>query len=242
MIMITGKTRVILVTVIYIIAGMALSLGNGLVIGEREYQNDINLELGLWTPDTKIEQTFIASMNNLSRIDFRLDSYHPWDSPYLDCRLFEIDTEENPFKLRYEFIREHSREVRSKRLNGWMLSGHMFNSFSVTPLLQSKNKRYLFSIQSPGLKKGGTSILLASPTDRYLYFGNLFVNGERKEGDLAFRALYKQPRLELICKIVQRLALQKPFIFSTPAVYYILFISYLFFLGLLFYWFLALTG
>ena len=208
--------------------------GKGMIIGKRENQTNIDLEVGLWTSGTVVEQTFMASMDNLCRIDFYIDSYYPWDSPYLECRLFEIQTDENPANLTYQFIQVHRDEVRFKRLNGWTLSGHMFNSFSFPPIPQSEGKRYLFSIQSPGLKKGGSSILLASPEDRYQYYGNLFINEEKKDGDLAFRVLYQKPRNWLIQKSIARLVLEKPSIFSSPLAFYLLFLLYL---GLL--WMLA---
>lgn len=219
--------RVSLILIICsVILGIVLLQGNGLIVGHEENQNDRNLELGLWTPGTKIEQTFIASQDNLSRIDVAFESYQPWDSPYLDCRLFEIDTPENPHNLTYEFIRNHRREIRYKRINGWLLSIHMFNSFSFAPIADSQNKRYLFSIQSPGLKQGGTSIVLASPGDRYEH-GNLFVNREKQKGDLAFRALYEQPRKQVIQRSFARLALYKPIPFSKPVSYYLLFGGYI---------------
>lgn len=237
-----GKSRVVYIIVSVLVVGIIMFLGNGVMIGPKDNQNAIDLEVGLWTPGTTIEQTFIASMDNLSRIDFYTDSYHPWDSPYLDCRLFEIHTEKNPFDLSYEFIKNNRKEIHYKRLNGWMLSIHMFNSFSFPPIPQSKNKAYLFTIQSPGLKKGGTSILLASSSDRYMYYGNLFVNGERKEGDLAFRLLYTRPRSWLIQRSFERLGLQKPALFSSPISYYVLIGVYLILLGLLFYCLLGINA
>ncbi|MCP4400628.1 MAG: glycosyltransferase family 4 protein [bacterium] len=216
-----GKFRYFVLTIVGLLAACLLFLpGNGSVVGERESQPVGDLEVGLWTPDTRVEQTFIATAHRLHRIDFRVDSYHPWSSPYLDCRLFEIDTEQSPFELTYKSIQDRAREIRYTRINGWAISWHMFNSFSFAPIPQSKDKRYLLSIQSPGLKKGGGSILLASSGDEYLYYGNLFVDGERKQGDLAFRALYLRPRSQILRKSVQRLALYKPFPFSTPATLY----------------------
>ena len=212
---------------VLLLGGVLLLFGSGVIIGDRESQDATNLELGLWTPDTTIEQTFIASMDNLSRVDFRLDSYHPWDSPYLDCRLFEILSDHKPPDLTYAFIQRNRREVRYKRVNGWLLSGHMFNEFAFAPIADSRDKRYLLSITSPGLRQGGTSILLASSIDRYLYNGNLFVNGERQDGDLAFRVLYSKPRFPLLQRSFQRIALQKPGVFSAPVTYSILAVLYL---------------
>jgi hypothetical protein len=209
--------------------------GHGVVIGDDENQDDTRLELGIWASDTIFEQTFVASQNNLCRLDFFVDSYHPWDSPYLDCRLFEIDTAENPQNLTYEFIRRNMQEVRYNRINGWLISGHMPNSFSFAPIADSRKKRYLLSIQSPGLKRGGSSILLASPRERYEK-GNLFVNGEKKEGDLGFRVFYEKPRIQLIRQSFTRLALQKPYPFSKSATYYMLFGVYLMLLIMFFYW------
>jgi hypothetical protein len=219
--------QISLVVMCSIIAGVFLFQGHGLVVGRDEKQEDKNLELGIWSSEMTFEQTFIASQNNLCRIDFFVDSYRPWESPYLDLRLFEIPTAEKPRNLSYEVIRNISKEIRYKRLNGWLLSYHMFNDFSFAPIADSQNKRYLLSIQSPGLKKGSTSsILLASPRERY-EDGNLFVNGEKQKGDLTFRALYEQPRIQVIRQSVTSLALQKPYPFSKPVAYYVLFIGYM---------------
>ena len=219
--------QISLVIICIIIAGVLLFQGHGLVIGREEKQEDKNLEMGIWSHETRFEQTFIASQNNLCRIDFFVDSYRPWESPYLELRLFEIPTAENPHNLSYEVIKNISKEVRYKRLNGWLLSYHMFNNFSFAPIADSQNKRYLLSIQSPGLKKGSTSnILLASPRERY-EDGNLFLNGEKQEGDLTFRALYEQPRIQVIRQSVISLALQKPYPFSKPGTYYVVFLTYI---------------
>ena len=198
----------------------------GMIIGERENQNDISLQVGLWTRDTKIEQTFIASQDHLTRLDFWVDSFHPWDNPYLECRLSEIQTTQNPLDLPYAFIQAQRTEVRAQRLHGWLISAHMFNSCAFAPIADSKNKRYLLTVLTPGLKKAGSSILAGSPGDRYPYFGNLFVNGEAQAGDLAFRALYAQPRWQLIQKAAAKIALQKPSLFAIPAAYYVIGICY----------------
>ena len=198
----------------------------GLVIGHRENQTDVRLEIGLWTTATLIEQTFTASQPQLTRIDFWIDSYRPWDSPSLECQLFEFDSHQPVTALSYHELRAHLKEVRARRLNGWLLSPHMFNAFEFEPLPDSQGKRYLFAISSPNLRRGGSSILLASARKRFddeLFF----VDGARKENDLAFRALYARPNIELIQNTAARLALQKPAPFSFPVVYYLLFGSYL---------------
>lgn len=207
--------------------GVIFLEGDGLTIGVRENQEDIVREIGLWTPNTIVGQTFRASRDKLCQIDFRLDSFHPWDTPFLDCRLFEIEAFESVSDMSYEEIKAASREVRERRLNGWFMSGHMFNSFFFEPILDSKGKFYLFSLQSTGLKKGGTSIVLASHKNRYPYYGNLFINGKAQEGDLAFRALYLKPRTQLLQQSFEKLALQKPFPFSYPITYYGLFGVYI---------------
>ena len=215
--------------------GLVFFLGNGVYVPHKEFQRDTSLELGLWTSGTTIEQTFVASQDFLTRIDFYVDSYHAWDSPYIECRLFELDTDENPFTLSHERIMRIRKEVRYIRVNGWFISPHMFNSVTFSAIPDSENKRYLFSVQSPELKHGGSSILSASSIERYMYFGNLFVDGERQEGDLAFRLAYRLPRKDLISASIQRIALQKPPIFSSPGTYYLLAGGYLVLLLGLFY-------
>ena len=198
----------------------------GLVIGHRENQTDVRLEIGIWTTTTLIEQTFTASQPQLTRIDFWIDSYRPWDSPSLECRLFEFDGQQPVAALSYHELRAHLKEVRARRLNGWLLSPHMFNAFAFEPLPDSQGKRYLFAISSPNLRRGGSSILLASARKR-LDHELFFVDGARKDHDLAFRALYARPSIELIQNTAARLALQKPAPFSSSAFYYLLFGSYL---------------
>lgn len=229
---ITGKTIGISITLILfgIMIGIFLLYGDGLILGEEEKQENKDREVGIWTPDTRIEQTFIASQNNLSRLEVAFDSYQPWDSPYLIFRLFEIQTTENPHTLTYRFITQNMTEVRSTQVNGWLLSIHTFNSFSFEPIPDSLHKRYLFSIQSPGVKHGGTSILLASPNERY-ESGNLFIDGEKQDGDLAFRVLYQQPKKDLIPQTASRIVLYKPLPFSRPVAFYSVCAIYIVLLG-----------
>jgi len=207
-------------------SGLFCMVGNGLIVGRRENQTDIRLEIGLWTQGTLIEQTFTASENNLSRLDFWIDSYRPWDSPFLECRIFELHMPQFSKTLPYRNLRAHLKEVRSDRLNGWLLSPHMFNAFAFEPIPDSQGKRYLFSIQSPELKQGGSSIILASAKKR-LDDELFFVDGTLKENDLAFRAMYAQPRLQVILKILARMARQKPAPLNVPFTYALLFGSYL---------------
>lgn len=222
--------------VILLCVALWLCLGTGKLMGVRENQNDKDVEIGLWTPGTLIEQTFVASADRLCRIDFYVNTYHPWDSPYLECRLFELETTQSPDDLSYEMLRQRAKEVRSGRLHGWLLSGHMFNSFTFASLEQSQNKRYLLSIRSPAIKQGGSSILMGSPFDRYQYFGSLFVDGQKQEGDLAFRVLYAQPRLQLFQQAIRRITLQKPWMFASPMTVYLVLIGYLGLVGGLFWW------
>jgi hypothetical protein len=86
----------------------------------------------------------------------------------------------------------------------------MFNTFAFEPISDSQGKRYLLSIQAPDLKQGGSTILLASSRKR-LDFDRFFVDGQAKDSDLAFRALYALPRYQLIPKTAAHIALQKPF-------------------------------
>ncbi|GAK49768.1 hypothetical protein U14_00992 [Candidatus Moduliflexus flocculans] len=231
----SSKQHVIRVIIIVFAALVLISLigwlGNGLVIGRRENQTDIRLEIGLWTKGTLIEQTFSASQNNLARIDFWIDSYRPWDSPFLECRLFELDPQ-FPKALSYGDLHAHLKEVRLKRLNGWLLSPHMFNAFAFEPISDSQGKRYLFTIQSPALKRGGSSIIMASPKKR-LDNELFFINGIHKEGDLAFRAMYAQPRLQVLHKILTHIALRKPALFAFPLTNYLIFGGYFVMLVLL---------
>ncbi|GAK57903.1 hypothetical protein U27_04875 [Candidatus Vecturithrix granuli] len=204
-----------------LLAGVLFFSGNGVVIGQHENQTDIRLEIGFLSRDMRIEQTFLASQNNLTRIDFRLDSHRPWDTPSLVCRLFELDIQAQPAELSYQSLNEHLIEVRSQRLDGWLLSPHTYNTFAFEPIPDSQGKRYLLSIQAPDLKQGGSTIILASPKKRF-ESDQFFVGNQPKNSDLAFRALYALPRYQLIPKTAAHVALQKPFPFSQPAVLYLL--------------------
>lgn len=208
-----------------IVIGMAWLWGKGVIV-DREVQDDINAEFGFWTIDTTFEQSFLAMENNLCRLDVYIHSYHPWDNPFLECRLFEILHSDAAVKLSYQDMLKNLREVRQQRLYGWLISPHMFNAFSFAPIPDSQGKSYLLRIRAPQLKRGGTSILKASPQERYER-GELFVDGDPKKGDLAFRILYQQPRRRVMQESAARLALMKPFPFSHPIAYYLLGVGYL---------------
>lgn len=208
------------------VVGIFLWFSTGVMVGRTENQTDHSVEFAFWTATTTIEQTFIASQNRLCRIDFFVDSFYPWDTPSLECRLFELDTTEEPSRVPYDVLVARRRQVRSQQINGWVISGHMFNSFRFTPIADSSGKRYLFTIQAPDLRKGGPSILLASTRDRYEE-GDLFVDGEKKIVDLSFRTLYVQPRGHLLQRTIARLTLHKPWPFASSLAYYGLLVIYI---------------
>lgn len=217
------NTIAVFLLVVGLLCGIVWLSGQGQIIGLREQQQNINREIGLWTSTTTIAQTFRASQDQLCRIDLYLDSYNPLDSPYLDVRLFELPADTSTTDLSYAEWLQQAKEIRHHRINGWLLSGHMFNSWVFAPIPDSGGKYYLVSLQSPALTRGGSSILLGSPEDTYPYHGHLFVDGEQQPGDLAFRAGYAQPRTVLIQKAVQKLRLQKPWIFSHAMSFYVVF-------------------
>lgn len=210
---------------VIIVIGMAWLWGKGVIV-DREVQDDINAEFGFWTIDTTFEQTFMAMENNLCRLDVYIHSYHAWDNPFLECHLFEILRSDAPMELSYQEMLKNLREVRHQRMYGWLISPHMFNVFSFSPIPDSQGKSYLLRIRAPQLKRGGTSILKASPQERYER-GEFFVDSDKKNGDLAFRILYKLPRWQIIQESAKRLALMKPFPFSHPVAYYIVGVGYL---------------
>ena len=212
-------------TCICCLLGLLLWQGRGAVVGLKDRQEDHRLEVGVWTVNDVVEQTFIASHDDLCRIDVFVDSYYPWHSPYLEFRLFEIDTIEIPNALTYEQLSLGQTPIRTVRLNGWLLSSHMFNGITFEPVTNSSNKRYLLSLRSPGLKEGGMFILMASPKDSYKR-GDLFINGEKREVDLSFRALYQRSLWQVAQRSAARLILQKPFPFSIPQLYPALLLLY----------------
>jgi hypothetical protein len=209
-----------------VLGGLWFFLGSGVSIGRRENQEDKRLEWGIWTPGATFAQIVVASADNLCRIDFAIDSYYPWDVPYLDAYLFEIAPQADLQDDSYTTLMKQSKEVRHTRIHGWLVSGHMFNRASFTPIPDSHGKAYLFLLRAPEVKPGGTTIILGSPEERYEE-GAFFVNGERQEGDLAFRALYAKSRLRILQQLVERLVVYKPVLFSYPAVYYLLWVGYL---------------
>lgn len=220
------RLQLLWIGIAFVCVGYLILGKDGVVVGERQLQSDNSFEIGIWTPEMTFAQSFRGIQENLCRIDFWLDSYRPWDSPYLELRLFEIRTERVPYELSYDDISKNKREVRRARINGWLLSPHMFNSFRFEPLPDSKGKQYLLSIQSPDLKAGGSSIIRASSRKR-LETEAFFLDGQQQERDLAFRIMYQQPRLKLLKETIHRLSLEKPHPFSSPAFYYLLFLVYL---------------
>ncbi|PIE34545.1 hypothetical protein CSA56_07440 [candidate division KSB3 bacterium] len=230
----TWLSIVLLIASLLGAGGLYLCFGSGVFVGDRQNQNDNAVEVGIWTSDDTFEQTFIALHPNLSRLDFWVDSYHPWSSPYLECRISELTSTDHASELTYDMIRRQSREVHSVKISGWLISGHMANSCSFEPISDSQGKQYVFSLRSPALKKGGGSILLSSSKDRYDR-GSFFVNGEKKDVDLAFRVLYQRPYRQLIRSALNRLVLRKPFPLSKTWFVSLLFLMYLGLVGVLLY-------
>lgn len=205
-----------------LLAGMLVVFGHGARIGDRQSQNDNTAEFGIWVSGATFEQTFTAVDDHLCRIDFWIDSFRPWDTPGLECRLYELDVPVAPYTLTYNDIRQQLTEVRTVTLNGWRLSPHMFNACTFEPIPNARGKRYLFALHAPEVRRGGSSILTASSRKRW-DDDNFFVNGRQYDTDLTCRMLYQTPRLAILRDSMARIALSKPFPFSSPIVIALLF-------------------
>lgn len=126
---------------------------------------------------TRIGQTFMATKNNLTRIDvsFRKLGQTPTNVQF---NLYEMDTER--------------KIILKKRFNTSRILQNKYNAISFKTQRRSKGKKYLFVFSSADSTFRNS--LQAWINNQNLYKGGeYFLNNQAENGDLVFRVYYKRP-------------------------------------------------
>lgn len=138
-----------------------------LMISQIDYSHPIGEIYG----DTVIGQSFIATENNLTRVDV----------------LFLTYERENNKDIIFHLIDQSSTDdIAEIIINASEISTNDYCSFYFDPIPGSKMKTYSFSLSSPESYPGNAVSLYSSRNDVYMG-GSASINGEKYTGDLAFR-------------------------------------------------------
>lgn len=122
-----------------------------------------------------IGQTFLSRQDNLDGISIMFATFARKNNPDI---IFHL--KESP---------EAKQDIFTKTFNASELKDNSFFDIKFPPLKNSKGKRYYFEIESPQAKPGDAVTIWAS--DKPVYSeGELFENGVKSPGALAFKTYY----------------------------------------------------
>ncbi len=130
--------------------------------------------------DQFVGQTFIASRNHLSSIGIIIATYSNRDNTH-------------PVVFHLKESAETQEDIRTISVSPEKFGDNQFYDFAFSPIQNSANKTYFFSITSPDSIKGNAIAVNISAKDPYPT-GVAYVRGSGRQGiDVAFRASYNVP-------------------------------------------------
>jgi len=122
-----------------------------------------------------VGQTFIASHDGLSRIDVQLATYR------------RRNTQPIIFHLRSAPYA--SKDIATITFEAEDVKDNAYHAFRFPPIPDSQGHSFYFSLESPTSRPGDAITMYYSPGDVYAE-GQMYIQGEPQDGDLAFRAYY----------------------------------------------------
>ncbi|MEA3346429.1 MAG: hypothetical protein U9Q78_09365 [Chloroflexota bacterium] len=122
-----------------------------------------------------VGQTFVASHDELSRVDVQLATYA------------RRNTQPVIFHLRS--APSASTDIATIAFEAEEVRDNAYRPFRFSPITDSEGRSFYFFLESPTSEPGDAITMWHSPDDVYEE-GELYINGRRQGGDLAFRTYY----------------------------------------------------
>jgi len=138
-------------------------------------QIDFNQPVGEIYGDSVVGQSFIATEDNFSRVDILFTTYE------------RINTKNVIFSLKDD---SSSIELFKIEMNASEIHDNKYYSIIFDPILNSKNKRYMFTISSPESIPGNAVSVYKTTSDSYP-LGLGYINNEAISGDITFKTFNK---------------------------------------------------
>lgn len=150
-------------------------------------QDQTNYPIGEIYGSKIISQSFVSSENGLNRIDILLATYARNNTENVSFYLREADS---------------NTDIVIITVNAEKIRDNTYHSFKFGPILESKGKTYIFSIESPDSKPGDAITIWHNTEDTYPN-GSILMDNISIPGDLGFRVYY----FEIIFGVLQILLL-----------------------------------
>jgi len=144
-----------------------------LMIAQIDYSDPIGGIYG----DIEVGQSFVATENNLTRIDVLFVTYN------------RENNKEILFRLKDQSSGEEITEII---INASEIPTNDYYNFYFDPIPDSKMKTYYFSLSSPESYPENAISIYSSRNNAYIG-GSAFINGEKYPGDIAFRTYNTYP-------------------------------------------------
>ncbi len=156
---------------------------------EGEKQDRQNQTTGELYDTITIGQSFVATQDDLSRIDIMLATYA------------RENTHEIIFELREA---EAQNPAIIQTIKAQSIKNNAYHSFRFDPISNSIGRTYIFSLSSPG-SEPGNAITAWYHTDDVYSDGTAFINDSAIQGDLRFRVYHSYSLTELSLFIFKRI-------------------------------------
>jgi len=122
-----------------------------------------------------VGQTFVSHQARLSGVDVLLATYARENTQLL---MFHLKSSPS-----------NADDIVTITVDAMAIKDNTYHQFSFSPLPDSRDKSYYFLLESPQSVPGNAITIWHSPYDAYAE-GELYINGQKQEGDLAFRTYY----------------------------------------------------
>ncbi len=207
------KIKALILSVVFLIVSFSIV---GHVHLSDNLQSQCSRPVGEIYGSHTVGQTFVSHQARLSRVDVLLATYARKNTQPLIFHLKSSPSSPD--------------DIVTITVDAIAIKDNAYHRFSFSPLLDSKGKSYYFFLESPQSEPGNAITVWHSPYDAYAE-GRLYIDGQPREGDLAFRTYYDYT-LEAMARDVWNGTMHSiPLILLTIALFllpgYVLFILFL---------------
>jgi len=139
--------------------------------------------------DTIVGQSFVATENNLNRVDIKLATYARENTGDIIFGIREATSAQ--------------QDIANVTVRAESIMDNAYHSFTFDPVLESKGKSYFFYIYSPESTPGNAITIWYNAGDVYSN-GTAQINDNPIEGDLSFRTYYTHTLLDFTASFFKK--------------------------------------
>ncbi len=167
--------------------------------------------------DQIISQSFVASHNNLNRVDILFQTYQRQNTHDVTLQLLEARADnQDPFK---------GLELFQATFNAATVSDQSWRTFTFPPITRSKGKTYVITLQSPDSVEGNAITVGGIERDIF-QSGEAFLGPVPLRADITFRTCFQMTTLEKLQILADQITRNRPSLWGEATFYVISIIIY----------------